>query len=294
MTDVPSSGNDPHHLGPSLDGKTLVGGGLLSLLKTQDTAFYFDTTNPYRPAFLKSNRAIFSSIADEIRAKPGGGFYITYMGSAVGTSPGRLVETDANFNIIHEWPEDPASLLNILGEQFSPHGLSIDWERKFILTSDFVEPVTILKPTLGIRRANTLRLWNLDTKAIISTITIPNVSSPPRTPFKLSVTSRTDKPTCRAAASKTSSSSPATPKVRPSRLLSISARSGSSTPCARTETASRVSPSCCSTWAPRPATPRPSSKPPCPSPKPPRHKDPTTDPLKAPTFLKMAASPTSP
>lgn len=35
VTDVPSSGNSPHHLGPSLDGKTLVGGGLLSLLKTQ-------------------------------------------------------------------------------------------------------------------------------------------------------------------------------------------------------------------------------------------------------------------
>ncbi|KAK3900901.1 hypothetical protein C8A05DRAFT_16844 [Staphylotrichum tortipilum] len=174
ITDVPSSGNDPHHLGPSLDGKTLVGGGLLSLLKTQDTAFYFDTTNPYRPQFLKSNRAILSSIADEIRAKPGGGFYITYMGSAVGTSPGRLVETDADFNIIHEWPEDVGSVLNILGQQFSPHGLSIDWERKLILTSDFVEPVTILKPSLGIRRADTLRLWDLDSKQILSTITIPN------------------------------------------------------------------------------------------------------------------------
>lgn len=28
------------------------------------------------------------------------------MGSALGTSPGRLVETDAGGNIIHEWPED--------------------------------------------------------------------------------------------------------------------------------------------------------------------------------------------
>ena len=35
VTDVPSSGNSPHHLGSSLDGKTLIGGGLLSLLKTQ-------------------------------------------------------------------------------------------------------------------------------------------------------------------------------------------------------------------------------------------------------------------
>lgn len=176
MTDVPSSGNDPHHLGVSLDGKTIWGGGLLSLLKTQDTAYYFDVTNPYRPKFSKSDRAILGSIADEIRAKPEGGFFITYMGSALGTTPGRLIETDADYNIIHEWPEDVDGTLNILGEQFSPHGLSIDWERKFILTSDFVEPVTILKPSAGVRRANTLRLWDLDSRTILNTLTIPNVS----------------------------------------------------------------------------------------------------------------------
>ncbi|KAI9036179.1 uncharacterized protein KD926_002209 [Aspergillus affinis] len=173
VTDVPSSGNDPHHLGPSLDGKTLFGGGLLSLLKTQDTGFYFDTSNPYRPKFKKSNRGILASIADEVRAKPDGGFYITYMGSAVGTSPGRLIETDVEFNIIHEWPEDVEGTLNILGEQFSPHGLSIDWERKFILTSDFVEPISILHPSTGIKHADTLRLWDLDSKKILNTITIP-------------------------------------------------------------------------------------------------------------------------
>ncbi|KAJ5195856.1 hypothetical protein N7449_006335 [Penicillium cf. viridicatum] len=174
VTDVPSSGNDPHHLGPSLDGKTIWGGGLLSLLKTQDTGFYFDTSNPYRPKFLKSNRGILASIADEVRAKPDGGFFITYMGSALGTSPGRLVETDADFNIIHEWPEDVEGTLNILEQQFSPHGLSIDWEKKLILTSDFVEPITILKPSLGVRHADTLRLWDLDSRKILSTLTIPN------------------------------------------------------------------------------------------------------------------------
>ncbi|KUJ21252.1 uncharacterized protein LY89DRAFT_665695 [Mollisia scopiformis] len=174
LADVPSSGNSPHHLGVSHDGQTLIGGGLLSLLKTQDTAYYFDVSNPYRPAFKKSNRGILASITDEIRAKPDGGFLITYMGSAVGTSPGRLIETDANFNIIHEYPEDVAGTLNILGEQFSPHGLSVDWDKNLILTSDFVVPVTILKPSLGIQHANTLRLWNLASRTIISTLTIPN------------------------------------------------------------------------------------------------------------------------
>jgi selenium-binding protein 1 len=72
LTEVPTSGNSPHHLGSSLDGKTLVGSGLLSLLKTQDTAYYFDVSNPYRPGFKKSNRGILSSIVDGIRAKPDG------------------------------------------------------------------------------------------------------------------------------------------------------------------------------------------------------------------------------
>ncbi|KAF4125415.1 methanethiol oxidase [Geosmithia morbida] len=174
ITDVPTSGNSPHHLSPSLDGKVLIGGGLLSLLKTQDTAFYFDTSDPYAPKFSHSNRATLSSIPDEIRAKPEGGFLITYMGSAVGTAPGRVVETDAEGNIIHQWPEDVDGLLNILGEQFSPHGLSVDWENNIFLTSDYVVPLSILKPSLGIVRASTLRLWQLDTRTIISTITIPN------------------------------------------------------------------------------------------------------------------------
>ncbi|KAH6895995.1 hypothetical protein B0T10DRAFT_435413 [Thelonectria olida] len=174
LTDVPSSGNSPHHLGPSHDGKLLVGGGLLSLLKTQDTAFYFDTSDPYHPKFSHSNRGVLGSIVDEIRAKPEGGFFITYMGSAVGTSPGRLIETDSKGNIIHEWPEDVDSTLNILGEQFSPHGLSVDFEKNIILTSDFVVPLSILKPTTGIQKADTLRLWDLESRTIISTITIPD------------------------------------------------------------------------------------------------------------------------
>lgn len=174
ITDVPSSGNSPHHLGPNIDGTLLVGGGLLSLLKTQDTAYYFDTTDPYKPTFSHSNRALLSSITDEIRAKPEGGFFITYMGSAVGTSPGRLVETNAEGDIIHEWPEDVEGTLNILGEQFSPHGLSVDWENNVMLTSDYVVPLTILKPTLGIKQATTLRLWNLEDRTIISTIHLPD------------------------------------------------------------------------------------------------------------------------
>ncbi len=100
------------------------------------------------------------------------------MGSAAGTAPGRLVETDSNYNIIGEFPAvtDISGTLNIVEEPFNPHGLTVDWNKNIILTSDFVVPVTILKPSLGIQHDNTLRLWKLDTRTIISTITIPNVS----------------------------------------------------------------------------------------------------------------------
>jgi hypothetical protein len=105
------------------------------------------------------------------------------MGSAAGTSPGRLVETDANYNIVNEFPAvtDVAGTLNVVEEPFNPHGLTIDWNKNIILTSDFVVPVSILKPSLGIQHDNTLRLWNLASRTIISTITIPNVCAP--TPY---------------------------------------------------------------------------------------------------------------
>ena len=102
-------------------------------------------SNPYQPKFLKSDRATLGSIADEVRAKPDGGFYFTYLGSAVGTSPGRLIETDANNNIIHQYPEDVAGTLNVLEKQFSPHGLTVDYKKNILLTSDFIVPLSILK-----------------------------------------------------------------------------------------------------------------------------------------------------
>ncbi|SMR54873.1 unnamed protein product [Zymoseptoria tritici ST99CH_3D1] len=179
VVEVPTSGNSPHHSGVSHDGKTLWGGGLLALLKTQDTGYYFDVSDVYEPTFWKSDRALLGSIADEIVAKPEGGFFITYMGSEVGLAPGRLIETDDNYNIIHEWPEDPAGEANILESQFSPHGLSIDFERNLMFTSDFIVPASILHPVSDLNggeriSADSVRLWDLTDRTILNTIHIPN------------------------------------------------------------------------------------------------------------------------
>lgn len=52
--------------------------------------------------------------------------------------------------------------------------MTVDFERQIGLTSDFVVPLSILKPTTGIQHADTLRLWNLRDHTIISTITVPD------------------------------------------------------------------------------------------------------------------------
>lgn len=75
---------------------------------------------------------------------------------------------------MYQWPEDVEGTLEILDSQFSPHGLNIDFEKGVILTSDFVVPLSVLKPSLGVIGANTVRLWDLPTRTIINTLTIPN------------------------------------------------------------------------------------------------------------------------
>ncbi|AEO64188.1 uncharacterized protein THITE_2126571 [Thermothielavioides terrestris NRRL 8126] len=81
--------------------------------------------------------------------------------------------------------------------------------QKIILASDF-KPVSILKTSLGVKRANTLPLWDLDPKVILNTIIISNAGGIKDVHFI-----------------------PATRRVPGWSGLSISTRSESSTPSAR-------------------------------------------------------------
>src|SRR5262245_14541639 len=49
-----ASGNEPHHIGLSSDGRTLACGGLLSVLKGQREVFFFDVSHPTRPRFIRA------------------------------------------------------------------------------------------------------------------------------------------------------------------------------------------------------------------------------------------------
>ena len=101
-----ATGNEPHHVGISSDGKVLAAGGLLSVLKGQPEIFFFDISNPVATRFVASVDAPNSSITDEFEPLDSGGFLVTMMGGANGHSPGRVVEFDRDLKIV-DWSGYP-------------------------------------------------------------------------------------------------------------------------------------------------------------------------------------------
>jgi hypothetical protein len=178
------SGNEPHHVGVSNDGKTLVLGGLLSRLLGQDQIFFYDITRPRAPKFLGANNPGYNSatslpaasIADE--AKPlasTGGFLVTFMGGQDGGKPGRVVEYGPDRNYVNAWPRDPAP------DDFNPHGIAIDEPHNLFLTSDFICPLHTLHGlgfTAEAEFRGSVRVWDLEKRTIIKTIPVGNPATP--------------------------------------------------------------------------------------------------------------------
>lgn len=166
--DAPTAGNEPHHCHIASNGKVILCGGLLSLLKGQDGIFFFDISNPNKPRFLSSAQTPLSSITDDPYPLPNGGYLVTQMGSAAGGAPGRVAEFDANLRLVREWPDNPPA------DGFNPHGISVRPEANLMITSDFLNPVTTLNVWSGpIEARNTLRVWDLAERTITRTIPIP-------------------------------------------------------------------------------------------------------------------------
>jgi len=167
-------GNEPHHVGVSADGKTLAGGGLLSILRVQNQNFVFDITKPRSPKFLKANTPpITASIADEYVPLQRGGFLTTFMGGAAGEAPGRVVEYDGAYNEVGQWPLIPPL------DDFNPHGIAIDEAHNLLLTSDFVCPLHTLNLPVGTTLfRGAVRVWDLAQRKITKKIPIGDPSVP--------------------------------------------------------------------------------------------------------------------
>ncbi len=164
-----ATGNEPHHVGLSADGRVLAAGGLLSVLKGQREVFFFDVSNPEAPTFLSSADPPLSSVTDDFYSLPDGGFLVTMMGGPMGHAPGRVAEFNGKLELVAEHPASPPE------DGFNPHGISVRPELNLMLTSDFICPATTLHAAPnGLELRGSIRVWDLRQRTIVRTIQIPN------------------------------------------------------------------------------------------------------------------------
>jgi len=160
-----ASGNEPHHVGLSRDGKVLACGGLLSVLRGQREIFFFDVSNPRSPRLITSADPPLSAITDEFYPLPDGGFLVTMMGGAQGHAPGRVAEFNQRMELVAEHPVAPPL------DGFNPHGISVRPEINLMVTSDFICPSTTLHSAPGgLDLRGSVRVWNFKERELIRTI----------------------------------------------------------------------------------------------------------------------------
>lgn len=163
-----ASGNEPHHVGLSQDGRTLALGGLLSVLKGQPEIFFFDVADPRAPKFLSAADPPQSAITDEFYPLPGGGFLVTMMGGAQGHHPGRVVEFDRGLRLVAEHPAAAPD------DGFNPHGISVRPELDLMVTSDFICPSSTLHAVPGdLALRGSVRVWSFRDRKLLRTVKLP-------------------------------------------------------------------------------------------------------------------------
>ena len=164
-----ATGNEPHHVGISNNGKVLAAGGLLSVLKGQPEIFFFDVSDPDETKFLSSVNPPLSSITDDFEPLPSGGFLVTMMGGPQGHAPGRVVELNDDLKLIGEHPKNPPD------HGFNPHGIALRPELNLMVTSDFICPTSTLNAVPGeLDLRGSIRVWDLKRREILRTVEIPN------------------------------------------------------------------------------------------------------------------------
>jgi hypothetical protein len=147
--------NEPHHTGISRNQEWFLGAGLLSFLSGKDQIFvYRIDQETYLPSFEYSFDPP-GGCADEFIPLGETTFLLTMMCSKMAVSPGTVVWMDAATKEVKDWMNAPGI------QNFNPHGCGYR-EGWGLLTTDYVQPITLLSnPPMAIFR-DTIRFFNPD------------------------------------------------------------------------------------------------------------------------------------
>jgi len=161
-------GNEPHHCHQSAGKNILACGGLLSLLRGQNTFSFLMCPMHATPDFFPP-QTVLSRASLTTSAVQSGGFLVTQMGSLAGGAPGRVAEFDEHLRMVAEWPVHPPH------HGFNPHGISARPELNLMVTSDFMTPSSTLDTFPGNPELRgSIRVWDFHKREVVNTIQIPN------------------------------------------------------------------------------------------------------------------------
>jgi hypothetical protein len=160
---TPTSQNEPHHVGVSADGAVLAAGGIQAFINQQPDIHFFNITNPLETIYMKSLDPAEGGVPDSfvpIPAAAGGGFLVSLMGGSNGTGSGRLLRINDKYEAQAEFPASGS-----VPDEFNPHGVAVDAERKRIVTADYLDLSSTLYAYGATRNTpaalrTTFRVWS--------------------------------------------------------------------------------------------------------------------------------------
>jgi len=175
ITNMPTFGDEPHHVGLSRDGTVLAVGNLWAYRQNNPDMYFLDVaTDPSRPKLLNGAYGLEGSVTDSfLGIEPVGGkpaYLVSLMGNKQGGSPGRLGEINFNnvtnkYEVVREWP---GGVNGTVDDSFVPHGYDRNGPTGTVLVSvDYVDISSSFKPTDGIRKGTYVRIWDFSTRTVI-------------------------------------------------------------------------------------------------------------------------------
>lgn len=151
--------NEPHHIGVANNGNGVAFGGLLSVAhqllfnKPHPDIFHFDITDRKHPKYVPGKDFTFNHtnpalpnycaatdefISLESAFFPKGTYAVSMMGSGDAGSPGKVAIFDKDDKLVGTYPDVYPDT------NFNPHGIWYNAQADLLMTSDFVEPISVV------------------------------------------------------------------------------------------------------------------------------------------------------